>query len=336
MRAKAAEGCKWVKVMRLVFMGTPDFTLPILDALYDSGHELALIVTQPDAPVGRKQVMTPPPAKDWAIHHGLPVFQPDRLRDEAAYQRLAACQADVFVVAAFGQLLPPAILTLPRFGCINIHASLLPKYRGAAPIQWAILNGDPSTGVTIMQMAEGLDDGDILLQREIPIAPDDTGESLFDKLAHLGAEAITEALPLLEAGRLTAVPQEHSLATKVGKIDKQLGRLDFSQPAVVLERFIRGLYPWPGTYATFRGKTLKLLAADALTKDAEAEPLLAPGCSLSDVPPGGTALVTRQDWLIRTGDGLLAIRRVQPAGKKAMAVADFLRGYPVHTDDRFE
>ena len=248
--------------MKLIFMGTPDFCLPILDALKEAGHEIGLVVTMPDAPVGRKQVLSAPPVKKWAIDKGIPVFQPVRIRDEEAVYRLMSCEADIFVVAAYGQILPKAVLELPRFGCVNIHASLLPKYRGAAPIQWAILNGDEKTGITIMQMGEGLDDGDILLQREMAIAPEDTGGSLFDKLAVLGGQSIVEALEKLEAGEIVAVPQDEAKATKVGKIKKELGKLSFEKSAVELERLVRGLAPWPGTYCQFRGKPLKILSVE--------------------------------------------------------------------------
>ncbi len=312
--------------MRIVFMGTPDFTVPILEALDKAGHDIAMVVTQPDAPVGRKAKLTPPPAKVWAADKNIPVFQPRRMKDEGVYGTLKDCNADVFIVAAFGQLLPGDVLNIPRFGCINIHASLLPKYRGASPIQWAILNGDEITGVTIMQMGEGLDDGDILLQKTIPVSDDDTGESLFDKLAVLGGEAITEALSLLSEGRLSAVPQDEALATHVKKIDKSLGKLDLGRPAAELVRYIRGLYPWPGTFVTFRDKPLKILSARAVSAEAF-------GIDASDTVCGKTISASGEYWIVATGDGALSIRRVLPPGKKAMAVSDFLRGYHVTIDD---
>ena len=318
--------------MKLIFMGTPDFTLPILDALDGAGHEIALIVTQPDAPVGRKQVLTPPPARQWAMEHDIPVFQPERIRKPEAAEQLRKYGAEVFVVAAFGQILPKEILDMPKYGCINIHASLLPKYRGAAPIQWAILNGDETTGVTIMQMGEGLDDGDILLQKAQPIGPDDTGGSLFDKLAQLGGEAIVEALDALEKGALTATPQDEALATKVGKIDKSLGKLDFTKSAAELARYVRGLSPWPGTYCIFRDKNLKILSAEPVTEQEMAE------CGnvsrdAIHTRPGATIAVTDRVWIVSTGEGYLSLLRVQPAGKKAMLAADFLRGNRVEVGE---
>lgn len=321
--------------MKLIFMGTPDFTLPILDALDRAGHEIELVETQPDAPVGRKQVLTPPPAKKWAAEHNIPVFQPERIREPEAVEQLRQYEAEVFVVAAFGQILPKEILDMPKYGCINIHASLLPKYRGAAPIQWAILNGDKTTGVTIMQMGEGLDDGDILLQKEIAIESDDTGGSLFDKLAELGGEAIVEALDALEKGTLSATPQDEALATNVGKIDKSLGKLDFSKSAEELERYVRGLFPWPGTYCTFREKNLKILSAEVVSgqKIAQSGNIL-PDKKTAQL--GKTVVVTENAWIVNTGNGYLSLLKVQPAGKKAMAVADFLRGNRVEVGELVE
>lgn len=318
--------------MKLIFMGTPDFTLPILDALEGAGHEIGLVVTQPDALVGRKQVLTPPPAKKWAAEHGIPVFQPERIREPEAVEKLRGYDAEVFVVAAFGQILPKEILDMPKYGCINIHASLLPKYRGAAPIQWAILNGDETTGVTIMQMGEGLDDGDILLQNELAIEPDDTGGSLFDRLAVLGGESIVEALDALQKGSLLATPQDEVLATKVGKIDKSLGKLDFAKPAAELARYVRGLYPWPGTYCTFRRKNLKILSAEVVSEQEMAECGNVPQGAMH-TGPGETAVVTERVWIVSTGNGYLSLLRVQPAGKKAMIVADFLRGNRVEVGE---
>lgn len=320
--------------MKLIFMGTPDFTLPILDALYDAGHEIVLVVTQPDKPKGRKASLTPPPAKEWAIERNIPVFQPVRIRDDEAFDHLRDHPADAAVVAAFGQILPKRVLDFPVHGCINIHASLLPKYRGAAPIQWSILNGDVITGVTTMQMGEGLDDGDILLQKECIITPEDTGGSLFDKLAHLGGEAILETLSLLSDGKLIRRPQNEAMATHVGKIDKSLGHLDFTRPAFELERYIRGLAPWPAAYVTFRGRNLKIWAADVVTEEDVAEGGLMSFEELS-VPPGTTAYVTKNSWFVRAGEGLLAIHSVQPDGKRQMSVREFLRGHNVAVGETF-
>ncbi len=314
--------------MKIIFMGTPDFTLPILDALKGAGHEITLVVTQPDKPKGRKAQMSPPPAKEWAISNGIPVFQPVRIREPEALEQLKQYPADVAVVAAFGQILPKSVLEYPAHGCINVHASLLPKYRGAAPIQWSILNGDELTGVTTMQMGEGLDDGDILLQKECIITKTDTGGSLFDKLALLGGEAIVETLALLEQGKLIRRQQEESAATHVGKIDKELGRLDMSRSAVDLEHYIRGLNPWPAAYAAFRGKTLKIWSADVVSDEEAAEGGMV-GREGFLAACGETVFVTKGCWGIRTGEGFLLLKEVQMEGKKRMAVEEFLRGQKV-------
>ncbi len=320
--------------MKLIFMGTPDFTLPILDALKFAGHEILLVVTQPDAPVGRKQILKAPPAKEWAKAHDIKVYQPQRIRDEESIQVLSNYNADACVVAAFGQILPKAILDMYPFGCINVHASLLPKYRGAAPIQWAIINGDTVTGVTIMQMGIGLDDGDILLQKKIMIEPDDTGGSLFDKLASLGGMAIVEALEGLADGRITPLPQDEGQATKVGKIDKSLGHLQFERSEVELSRYIRALSPWPGTYVSFHGKNLKIIEAEVITEYEMADASIATHDVLNG-EPGETVAVSDQVWLVRAGEGFLSLHKVQPEGKKPMSTADFLRGHTVCRGDRF-
>ncbi len=320
--------------MKIIFMGTPDFTIPILDALVQAGHEIVLVVTQPDKPKGRKAELTPPPAKEWAIRHNIPVFQPVKIRDPQALGELKKYPADVGVVAAFGQILPKEALDHPVHGCINVHASLLPKYRGAAPIQWSLLNGDKVTGVTTMQMGEGLDDGDILLQKEYVISPTDTGGSLFDALAELGGRAIVETLVLLEEGKLVARPQEEALATHVGKIDKALGRLDFNRSAVELECHIRGLNPWPTAYTAFRGKTLKIWSADVIS-DVEAAESALFSAEAFTFAPGTTAAAANGSWIVRTGEGSLVLKEVQLEGKKRMTVEDFLRGHDVKPGEVF-
>ncbi len=310
--------------MKLIFMGTPDFCIPILDALRESGHDIALVVSMPDAPVGRKQTLKAPPVKEWAMAHGIEVFQPIKVRDIESIDKLKSIGADVCVVAAYGQILSKEALDIPRFGCLNVHGSLLPKYRGAAPIQWAIINGEEKTGVTIMQMDVGLDDGDILLQKELPIASEDTGGTLFDKLALLGGEAIVEALALLEKGQLVAVPQDESSATKVGKIDKAFGKIDFTKTAEEIERLVRGLSPWPGTHCLFRGKSLKILKVAVEEKNAK------------DFACGETVSVSKNSWNVAAREGILSIKKVQPSGKKPMEIEDFLRGYRVMSGEVLE
>ena len=318
--------------MQIIFMGTPDFTLPILEALKAAGHEITLVVTQPDKPKGRKAELTPPPAKVWAMENGIPVFQPGRIKNPEALEELRKYPADVAVVAAFGQILPKSVLDYPTHGCINVHASLLPKYRGAAPIQWSILNGDELTGVTTMQMGEGLDDGDILLQKECIITKTDTGGSLFDKLAVLGGEAIVETLQVLSEGKLIRHPQNPAMATQVGKIDKTLGKLDLTRPAVELEHYIRGLNPWPAAYVTFHGKTLKIWAANVICDEEAAEGGLLNREAFS--AKGGTVVCADGEfWIVRTGEGFLALHEVQLEGKKRMTAGDFLRGHKVCVGD---
>ncbi|MBR6281078.1 MAG: methionyl-tRNA formyltransferase, partial [Lachnospiraceae bacterium] len=252
--------------MKVVFMGTPDFALGTLDAIEAAGHEIVLVVSQPDRPKGRGNAMQAPPVKEWAVERNIPVFQPERIRKPENIEELRKYPADIFVVAAFGQILPEEILNMPRLGCINVHASLLPKYRGAAPIQWSILNGDAVTGVTIMQMGIGLDDGDILTQVEVPIESEDTGGSLFDKLAIAGGKLCAETMEKLDAGEITPIPQDPEKATHVGMIKKELGSLDFKRPAKELECYIRGLNPWPSAYTKLDGKTLKIWRATVLDK----------------------------------------------------------------------
>ncbi|MBR1876110.1 MAG: methionyl-tRNA formyltransferase, partial [Lachnospiraceae bacterium] len=236
--------------MRIIFMGTPDFSAGILKSVYEAGHEVVLVVTQPDKPKGRSGKPVFSPVKECALSHGTEVFQPVRIKQTDGVKKLSGYNADIFVVAAFGQILPESVLNLPRLGCINVHTSLLPKYRGASPIEAAILSGEKVSGVTTMQMDAGLDTGDILLQREIPIDPADTGGSLTEKMARLGGELIVETLAKLEEGTLSRRPQEGE-SCYAGLIKKEEGELDFALPASALERRVRAFDPWPGTY-TFR------------------------------------------------------------------------------------
>ena len=317
--------------MKIVFMGTPDFAVASLQALSGAGHEIVLILTQPDRPKGRGGALALSPVKEWAISHDIPVYQPQRIRDPEAIEYLRQFKFDIGVVAAFGQILPKEVLDMPAHGCINVHASLLPKYRGAAPIQWAILNGDTETGVTIMQMDVGLDDGDIISQESIAISPDDTGGSLFDKLSQLGGRLLVSTISDIEEGRAVRTPQDDSKSTKVGMIKKELGKLDFSRSAVVLERYIRGLSPWPGAYTYLGSDTIKIHKAFVLAL---------PGDTDTDDAAVGEVLSVRDEYasllapgerdrviLVKTGDGILAITELQLQGKKRMPAADFLRGH---------
>lgn len=253
--------------------------------------------------------------KETALKYGIPVFQPEKLRNPEAVAEIEKAKPDMIVVAAFGQILPKSVLSLPKYGCINVHASLLPAYRGAAPIQWAILDGQKKTGVTIMYMNEGLDTGDILLQKEITIADDETGGSLHDRLAELGAEALTEALPKIIDGSLKSVPQGEMTTPYAKQLNKEIGRLDFTMPAKQLERYVRGLNPWPGTYTFLSGKLLKIWKADVTELPADAG------------EPGTITDITAESFTFVTADGGLRVWEVQPEGKRRMKTAEFLRGY---------
>lgn len=302
--------------LRLAFMGTPDFAVPSLQVLIDSGNPVVGVFTQPDQPSGRGMAMHAPPVKVLAETHGIPVFQPAKLRVPGVLEHLQAWQPDLIIVAAYGKILPNSMLELPPYGCINVHASLLPKYRGAGPIQWAIARGETETGVTIMRISERMDSGDMLLQRAIPIAPDDTGGTLHDKLARLGADALAEALRLLKRGELIARPQDEAQVTYAPLIKKEDGRIDWSQEAVVIERYIRAFNPWPSAYTFINGKILKIFAAQVERHPHHAS-----------MAPGTIVEVTPVSLLVATGAGALALTEVQLEGKKRLPIEDFLRGY---------
>ena len=254
--------------MQIVFMGTPDFAVGALEALITQGHEITAVVTQPDKPKGRSKELQFPPVKECAVKHGIPVFQPRRIKTPEAIEELKKYPADIYIVAAFGQILSQEILYLPKYGCLNIHASLLPKYRGASPIQRVIIDGEAETGVTIMQMNAGLDTGDMLYRKKIPITSEDTFETLHDKLMVLGGEAITEALPLLEAGKLVPEKQDDTKTCYAALITKEMGKLDFTKTAAELDRLIRGLTPWPSAYTHYHGKLLKIWEDDVVDSNS--------------------------------------------------------------------
>lgn len=312
--------------MKLVFMGTPDFAVGALEAIVAAGHEVAAVVTQPDKPKGRGKEMQMTPVKACALKHGIPVLQPKKVREPEEIEKLAQFGADIFVVAAFGQLLPEEILRLPKFGCVNIHASLLPKYRGAAPIQWVILNGETETGITIMQMDRGLDTGDMLLKRKVPIGEKETGESLHDKLFRAGAELIVEALPKIEKGELTPEKQREEEASYVGTLKKSLGRIDWTRDAVSIDRLVRGLNSWPSAYTYYHKKSLKIWESDPVQGNPHR----------GETRAGTVEKVEKDAFYVRTGDGLLKVTQVQLEGKKRMPVKDFLLGYPIEPGLAFE
>jgi methionyl-tRNA formyltransferase len=296
--------------IRIVFMGSPDFAVPALEALAVH-YPLVGVVTQPDRPAGRGGTLKPPAVKTAALRLGIPVIQPEKLRNPEAMTQLRAWAPDLIVVAAFGQILRPEVLDLPKYGCINIHGSLLPRGRGAAPIQAAILAGDTQTGITIMKMDPGVDTGPMLSQRAISISPQDTAGALFEKLAPLGAELLLETLPRYLSGELQPQPQPAEGATYVSMLKKEDGRLDFNQPAAALERRVRAFHPWPGTWFELNGAPVKVLRARA-------------GAEKS--PGAGIRLIFEGYPAIGTGEGLLVLEEIQPAGKKPMSGKAFLCG----------
>ena len=303
--------------MRIIFMGTPDFSVGTLEALVEAGHEVVLAVTQPDKPKGRGKEMQFTPVKECALRHGIPVFQPKKVRDPECVEELKKYQADVCVVIAFGQILPKEILEMTPYGCINVHASLLPSYRGAAPIQWAVIRGEKISGVTTMQMDEGLDTGDMLEKTEIILDEKETGGSLHDKLAEAGAKLCVHTLDKLVQGDLTPQKQGESPTEYARMLDKKLGDINWEQSAVEIERLIRGLNPWPSAYTDWNGKTMKIWEADAV-----------PGEN-TEKAPGTITDVTKDDFAVQTGDGQLRVRALQIPGKKRMEADAFLRGHQV-------
>jgi methionyl-tRNA formyltransferase len=299
----------------LLFMGTPEFAVPCLQALIDQGYPIALVVTQPDKPVGRKQVLTAPPVKQLALAHGLEVFQPARIRNQPeVLERLRSAGAELFVVVAYGKILPQDVLDLPVRGCLNVHASLLPAYRGSAPIQWSIVRGETVTGVTTMLMDAGMDTGDMLLKREITIEAEDTGITLAEKLSQLGAELLCETLPLWLSGELQPQVQNPAEATVIPLLKKEDGLLNWQESALALYNRIRGLKPWPETYTFFEGQPLKI-------KTARVSEQVATGL------PGQILAVGKQTLSVATGEGVLEVLRVHPANGKEMNAADFARGH---------
>lgn len=301
-----------------MYMGTPDFAVEPLEAIIKAGYEVAAVVTQPDKQKGRGKEVKMTPVKECALRHGIPVFQPVKIKEPEAVAELEKYQADLFVVAAFGQLLSEEILNMPEYGCINIHASLLPAYRGAAPIQWAVLNGEKESGVTIMQMDKGLDTGDMLLKRSVELSPKETGDSLHDKLMHLGAELIVEALPKLEKGELVPEKQKDELSSYAKKLTKAMGQIDWFKDAVSLERWIRGLNSWPSAYTFFGGKTLKIWEARVAEENGAQK-----------AEPGQVVSVSREGFTVACGQGALQILSLQLEGKKRVLTREFLLGYQV-------
>ncbi|PYI54349.1 methionyl-tRNA formyltransferase [Paenibacillus flagellatus] len=306
--------------MNVVFMGTPDFAVPSLKALIREGYNVVAVVSQPDRPKGRKRELAPTPVKAEALAHGIPVLQPLKLRDPAAVEEIRALRPDLIVTAAYGQILPKSVLSMPKHGCINVHASLLPKYRGGAPIHHAVMHGEPTTGVTIMYMAEGLDTGDMISRTELPILDDDTTGTLFVKLSEAGADLLVRTLPDLLAGRIEAVPQNDGEATYAPNISREQERIDWTKTSTELFNHIRGLNPVPGAFTLLNGEVFKVWES---RKPSGRSP------SGADRAPGTVLQMTDDGLEVATGDGSIWLTRVQPAGKKAMSVSELRRGAPI-------
>lgn len=302
--------------MNIVFMGTPDLAAVVLDNLVKSKHKVIAVVTQPDKPKGRGNQVIYSPVKELALKYDIPVYQPIKAKEESFLNILRDLNPDMIVVAAFGQILPKALLELPEYGCINVHASLLPKYRGAAPIQWSIINGEEKTGITIMHMDAGIDTGDMIMKEEVPIDSKETGGSLHDKLAVCGGQLLLKALEAIENGTAAREKQNDAEMSYVKILEKSQGHIDFSRSAIEIERLIRGLNPWPSAFTTLEGKTLKIWDSDVLEE-------------ISEGKPGEIIQVTKDSIIIKTGKGNLAVKELQLEGKKRMKVDSFLRGYTV-------
>lgn len=302
--------------MKVIFMGTPDFAVETLEEIIKAGHEVVLVVSQPDKAVGRSRALKYTPVKACAVSHGIEVFQPEKIRDASSVAYLQKYPADIMIVVAFGQIISREILQMTKYGCVNVHASLLPKYRGAAPIQWAVINGDAVTGVTTQRMDEGIDTGDMILKEEVEIRPDETGGSLFERLSTVGAKLCVRTMKAIEEGTAVYTPQNPAEATHTGKIHKELGNIDWSDDAGRIECLIRGLNPWPSAYTRLDNKTLKIWRAQVVSDEKTAEP----GCIVK---------VTKDAIWVQAGSGVLSLLEVQLEGKKRMTAEAFLNGYAV-------
>ena len=306
--------------MRVVFMGTPEFAVPTLEALIQE-HEVIGVYTQPDKPKGRGKAMAFPPVKEKALEHNLPVYQPVKVREASVVAELEAMNPDAIVVVAFGQILPESILNIPKYGCINVHASLLPKYRGAAPMQWAIIDGEKETGITTMYMAKGLDTGDMILKATTPIGPKETGETLHDRMSVMGGPLILETLKQIEAGTAPRIKQDDSLSCYASMLDKEMGCIDWNKDAASIERLIRGLNSWPSAYTFWNEKTLKIWDSEVV--------------ECSDEGENGTVIAKDKiSFTVKCGENALKILEVQLQGKKRMAAQAFLVGNQVETGMR--
>lgn len=314
--------------MRIIFMGTPEFAVPVLESLINSRHEVVAVVTQPDRPKGRGKNMQFSPVKECALAHNIPVMQPVNVSVPEVIDELRAYEPELIVVVAFGQFVTKKIREMPKYGCINVHASLLPKYRGAGPIQWAVINGEKESGVTTMYMCREIDKGDMLLKDTVTLDPKETGDSLHDKLSMMGGPLLLKTIDQLEDGSAVRIPQCEEESTYAPKLEKTMGNIDWTMDADRIERLVRGLNSWPGTFTKIHGKTVKIWDCDVVRKETLTE-------NQAAATPG-TVIVSEKDQLIvKAGNGALSLRMLQPEGKKNMTVDAYLRGYPIAQGELF-
>lgn len=314
--------------MRIIFMGTPDFAVPVLQSLINSRHEVVAVVTQPDRPKGRGKNMQFSPVKECALAHNIPVMQPVNVSVTEVIDELRAYEPELIVVVAFGQFVTKKIREMPKYGCINVHASLLPKYRGAGPIQWAVINGEKESGVTTMYMCREIDKGDMLLKDTVTLDPKETGDSLHDKLSMMGGPLLLKTIDQLEDGSAVRIPQCEEESTYAPKLEKTMGNIDWTMDADRIERLVRGLNSWPGTFTKIHGKTVKIWDCDVVCQEALTE-------SQAAAEPGTVIISEKDQLIVKAGNGALSLRMLQPEGKKNMTVDAYLRGYPIAQGELF-
>lgn len=314
--------------MRIIFMGTPDFAVPVLQSLINSRHEVVAVVTQPDRPKGRGKNMQFSPVKECALAHNIPVMQPVNVSVPEVIDELRAYEPELIVVVAFGQFVTKKIREMPKYGCINVHASLLPKYRGAGPIQWAVINGEKESGVTTMYMCREIDKGDMLLKDTVMLDPKETGDSLHDKLSMMGGLLLLKTIDQLEDGSAVRIPQCEEESTYAPKLEKTMGNIDWTMDADRIERLVRGLNSWPGTFTKIHGKTVKIWDCDVVCQEALTE-------SQAAAEPGTVIISEKDQLIVKAGNGALSLRMLQPEGKKNMTVDAYLRGYPIAQGELF-
>lgn len=305
--------------MKIVFMGTPEFAVPCLQKIIDEGHEVVAVVTQPDKPKGRGKKLAMPPVKELALKYGIPVYQPLKAREESFVDTLKEMNPELIVVVAFGQILPKSILDIPKYGCVNVHASLLPRYRGAAPLNWVIINGEEKTGVTTMYMDEGLDTGDMILKSEIPLDDEITAGELHDKMMIDGAKVLKETIDLIEKGEAPREKQSNEDTCYSPIMNKSLGNIDWKKSAIDIHNLVRGINPWPSAYTTYEGQTMKIWKTKVIDKN-------------SDKDPGTIISVDKEGINVSTSEGILQIKEIQMAGKKRMEVPEYIKGNNINTD----